>query len=275
MSFPKWYSKRLIRVYTPVLIITFLFFVLGCYTVTAEKSALWWFAYPTYYHFVASIIVLYIPFYWIMRIEKLKQNTPRIMLGLGIIYLFIYICLYDKTYYHIDTVRESMIRFLFMESMLLGAWFRINDHKIRNKSKKILFIALPIAFLVYMGSKLLFSKITYLSLFQILNQVFIFLLLYLIMRVFCGLDEKLGNLSEGVKGIVTYISELTLEIYLVQYVIIDLLATQFIFPINWVVLTTFIIVAAQILHWISQFFIKRLTQFLDKLNTRAFSHKNR
>lgn len=49
------------------------------------------------------------------------------MLAVGVGYLLVYTFAYDKSYYHIDTVREPMIRFLFFESMLLGAWFRQKD----------------------------------------------------------------------------------------------------------------------------------------------------
>ena len=56
----KWYGKRLVRCYLPVMIITAVYMLLGYYTLENE-NAFWWYVYPTYYHFVASIIVLYIP----------------------------------------------------------------------------------------------------------------------------------------------------------------------------------------------------------------------
>lgn len=59
MSFLQWYGKRIYRIYLPVLIMTTVYFLLGAYNFK-EHNAVWWFLYPTYYHFVASIIVLYI-----------------------------------------------------------------------------------------------------------------------------------------------------------------------------------------------------------------------
>ena len=56
---------------------------------------------------------------------------------------------------------------------------------------------------------------------------------------------------------VSFISERTLEIYLVQYVIIDKCKIG-IFPINWFILTATIIISAIILRWISQLIVKRI-----------------
>ena len=63
LPFHRWYGKRLYRIYPPVLIITLVYLLLGTYSL-ADHNAVWWFVYPTYYHFVASIIVLYIPFFF-------------------------------------------------------------------------------------------------------------------------------------------------------------------------------------------------------------------
>ena len=161
-SFPKWYGKRLIRCYLPVWLITAVFMLLGFYSLK-ENSALWWYAYPTNYHFVASIVVLYIPFYIIMKWDALRKRIPVVMAGIALIYLAVYLFVYDKSYYHIDTVREPMIRFLFMESMLLGAWFRQSDAKFRNRFSWWQVVAVLAAFVAYFASKLLFSKLSALS----------------------------------------------------------------------------------------------------------------
>lgn len=122
-GFAGWYGKRIWRVYPPVLIMTALFMLLGAYRLSEHHFA-WWYIYPTYYHFAASIIVLYIPFFFIMKIDSLRQRLVAIMAVVAAAWIAVYFIFYDKSYYHIDTVREPMIRFLFMEGMLLGAWFR-------------------------------------------------------------------------------------------------------------------------------------------------------
>lgn len=215
MSFPRWYGKRLYRVYPPVLIMTLVYVLLGAYSL-ADNNAVWWFIYPTYYHFVASIIVLYIPFYFCMKIDWIKEHLLGVMGAVAIVWMLIYITIYDKSYYHIDTVREPMIRFLFMESMLLGAWFRQNDAKIRNKFKAWHPFAMFGMFLIYFASKLLFSRKESLSQFQFLNQIAIFALLVLMFMTFAGLDSKLEKIPGWIKKVIGFISSITLEIYLVH-----------------------------------------------------------
>ena len=252
-SFPKWYGKRIYRVYPPVLIMTAIYVVLGFYSLN-EHSACWWFVYPTYYHFVASIIVLYIPFYFIMRNRFLKEHILSVMEIIALVWLLLYFTVYDKSYYHIDTVREPMIRFLFTECMLLGAWFRHNDKKIRNRFKAWHLIATVIVFCVYFGSKLLFSYWESLASFQILNQIAIFALLILVFLTFAGLDSKLENLPVWLKKAISFVSGITLEIYVVQYVLIGLIRPVGIFPLNWILLTASILGSAFILHKITEGF---------------------
>lgn len=65
---------------------------------------------------------------------------------------------------------------------------------------------------------------------------------------FAGLDGKLEKLPQRVKKIIGLLSGVTLEIYVVQYVLIDLLRPIGNFPLNWLVLTVAILVNAFILH---------------------------
>lgn len=261
-GFLKWYGKRIIRVYIPVLLITAVYMMCGAYVISADHSVFWWFIYPTYYHFVASIIVLYAPYYLIIKIEKLKRILPWIIVGLAAVYFLIYTFIYDKSYYHIDTVREPMIRFLFIEAMLLGAWFRQNNRRYRDKKCIVPFTATILLFGVYIISKIAFSKVNSLSNFQIFNQIAIFVLLYFVFRLFASLDSKLEKLPRTLIRIVTFLAEITLEIYLVQYVLIDLVRPHSIFPVNWILLTSFIIISAFVLHVVCRPIINQLYKFL-------------
>ena len=247
-GFAGWYGKRIWRVYPPVLIMTALYMAFGAYKLS-EHGLVWWYLYPTYYHFVASIIVLYIPFFFVMRIKALKENLVPIMGVLGIVWLAVYLLFYDKTYYHIDTVREPMIRFLFMESMLLGAWFRHNDKKLRNCFRAIDPGIVLISFCVYFASKLLFSRRASLANLQFLNQIAIIVLLYFLFRTFCGLDGRLEKLPVPLKRVIQFLSDMTLEIYVVQYVLIDVVRSlKLFFPLNWLLLTAGILLVAFVLH---------------------------
>lgn len=261
-SFARWYGKRVYRVYLPVLVMTVVYVLIGCYSLE-EHSAFWWFVYPTCYHFVASIVVLYVPFYFCMKMDVLKKHLPIVAGGVAIVCLILYFTVYDRGYYHIDTVREPMIRFLFMESMLLGAWFKQHDQEFRSRFKMWYPIATLGMFLVYFASKLLFSRRQSLAEFQILNQFAIFALLILVFMTFMGLDAKLEEMPQRLKKVIRFISSITLEIYLVQNVLIAMLRPIGHFPVNWVVLTTCILAAAFLLHKVCELIYKLVDIILE------------
>lgn len=266
-SFPQWYSKRIIRIYPVVWIITSVYIVLGFYTFD-DWTLAEYFLYPTYYHFVASIIILYIPYYFIVRSKILSKNILNIMIGLFGIQLVLYIFWYDKSTYHIDTVREPMIRFLFFQAMLLGAYFRINKEKFLNKNKLLNWFFAFIVLIIYFITKLSFVKVEALSSYQIINQIVLFILLYFVMRSFSGIDNKLEKLPNKIKILIRFIANITLEIYVVQYVIIPRLSF-IIFPLNWITITLTIVLCAYILHKISN----KVISVIDMKKTKLLSHK--
>ena len=274
-GFVLWYGKRIWRVFPPVIIATAVYMLLGFYHLS-EHSFAWWYIYPTYYHFVASIIVLYIPFFFIIKIEFLKKRLPIVMGLIAIIYLAIYLIIYDKSYYHIDTVREPMIRFLFMESMLLGAWFRQNDCRFRlNKTQSVSKKWIPVCGLflfitAYFASKIAFSKNMIPSSWQILNQVVIFALLFFLFLTFCKADRKLENIcGGGVRSIISFLSSITLEIYVVQYVLIDLIRDLNLpFPINWICVTSSILLAAYVLHIACKWLYTTTDKIISKISRK-------
>lgn len=252
-SFFQWYGKRIYRVYLPVFVITFVYGLLGMYPIHPGN---WyqWFIFPTHYHFVASIVLLYIPFYFFMKSRIVQAHIIPFMLLVAGIWLFVYVVGYDYSYYHIDNVHEPMIRFLFFDAMLFGAWFRKNGEQFRGRYRTVDAVGSVLLMVLYFGSKILFSRTVGIVQYQFLNQIIIFGLLVILFRLFAGLDNKLEALNGTVKKIITMVADMTLEIYLVQYVIIDVMRTWFFFPMNWFALTAAIILSAKLLHCVCKRF---------------------
>ncbi len=194
LSFPSWYLKRIVRIYPPVIIITLIYVILGFYPCPTFWHVLKLFVYPTYYHFVGSIILLYIPYYIVMKINALSDRLPVVMLAVFAVQLILYMFLYDKSYYHIDSVYEYMTKFLFFNSMLLGAYIKKNDVRFRNVNKTSNIVMIFLFIPVYFASKMLFAKVSFIAPFQIINQLILFLLLYFIFVTFAGIDQKLEKL---------------------------------------------------------------------------------
>lgn len=267
VPFKQWYPKRLWRIYAVVWIATLAYVLIGAWEVNSAVDAVKWFIHPTKYHFIASITLLYIPLYFVAKyVELNKKNYTLAALGLLAIQLVLYLCIYDKSYYHIDKVREPMIEFLFFQSMLLGLYFRRQsskgaltvDNSNRGGQKLVLWLCLAVMFAVYFASKMLFVKRASIAEFQLLNQVVLIISLFFLFRCTYTLEDKLKKHSDSwLWKIVVFLSDHTLEIYCVQYVIIDWVRNMGLsFPLNWLVLTTTILLAATVLRWLSQKVIK-------------------
>ena len=257
MPFKRWYPKRLWRIYAVVWIATLFYVIIGSWQVNNFVDFVKWFIHPTKYHFIASISLLYIPLYYVAKHVTLdKRMWALLSAGLLAVQSVLYFCVYDISYYHIDNVRQPMIEFLFFQSMLMGLFFReeLSRGTLAVKKSRWLWIALGALLIIYFGSKMLFVKLACLSEFQLLNQVILLLLLFVLFICANTLEDRLHKIANTKfwKGVV-FLSDRTLEIYCVQYVIIDAVrGWGLAFPLNWVVLTSLILIAATALHWMSQ-----------------------
>lgn len=261
-AFPKWYLKRFIRVYIPVWIITLIYVLLGFYWISNPSEGLKMLLWPTHWHFIASIILLYIPFYIVSKnVEMNTKNYQRTISVTFALQLILYLTIYDHSYYHIDSVYQPMIEFLFFQSMVLGLHFRwrcTQNDCLNTKASAKVIMGGGILFVLYFISKTMFVKYESIADFQILNQIVLYCFLYVLFLLFMGLEKKLQKFK-GTKcwSVIKFIADRTLEIYLVQYVILEYLKIG-VFPINWLLLTSCIIAAATILRWLSRQIITRI-----------------
>ncbi len=270
-GFAKWYAKRLGRIMPAVLFITvihtlFSRYSLSVYATYTQSTPLFglctalgieyptwlsWLLYPTNYHFVGSILVLYIPYYLILKHETTRRHLSWVMFGILEIYLALYVFAYDKSIYHINAIQEPFVRFLFMESMLLGAYFKINDAKLRTKGGILRYaLCTAGAFIMYISCTLLLQKGILHASLQIFSQLLIFLLLYFVMRSFVCMDSALERAPKWISLAVAFIASITLEIYLVQDWLIGIVRrSELVFPLNWLILTLMIFLFAVALHY--------------------------
>ncbi|MCD8369842.1 MAG: hypothetical protein LUC94_05840, partial [Clostridiales bacterium] len=74
--------------------------------------------------------------------------------------------------------------------------------------------------------------------------------------------EKVPKWLDKFVGLV---AKLTLDIYLVQYVLIDVIRNlNLLFPLNWIALTALIAVSAFVLHTVVDIGTKRVTKLLAR-----------
>lgn len=269
-SFGKWYFKRLKRVYLPVWLTAGTLILTNVYGNIGWKRVLELMIYPTHYHFVASILVLYIFFFFVMKFINYtpgKEDRRLMGVSVGIVALFfvLYYTIYDFSYYHIDDVNGKMIWCLFMLSMLIGAYFRRNEKKYINKGGIVPWIATTFCGVLYITTKLTISKGVIPVSLQWINQVTIVFLLICIFRCFIGIEDKLKVLPSSVKAPFEFIANMAFELYLAQAVIIPTFNTGIdTFPRNFIIVISITFLFAWLVHIITDAILQLVGMLFKK-----------
>lgn len=261
-SFPKWFLNRFLRVYPAMAAFTLFAVAIGQYGLNSLSDAFKLFIYPTNYVFLVWLVICYIAFYIVAYIDKKKEKFLEVSFAtVMLIWFVIYIFFYNKSVYSIDNVSEPFILFLYFESMLMGALFR--KHKDRfGKFSIVKIISAVLCLAVYFASKIVFSKYDSLLNFQILNQIVILITLFVVFDLSMSLENFFGKIPKAIKVCVGHISNITLQIYIVQFVIIEHFE-KLAFPLNLLVVTILILVAASVLYYI-EFYVRKLTLHKNK-----------
>lgn len=263
-SLPKWYLKRMTRIYPSLWISAVMYLLIGWWHIDGIQAAIRYLIYPTWFHFIGTIMLLYVLFY-VWRKMCIGGGTLAWMAVVAVVFGIAYIALFDKTYYHIDSVEEKWVRFQFAEAMLMGALFREKYETIDCKIRKRDVVRVMVMLVTYFASMLIFKKVKSASVFQIINP-FVLLLLIFSIAVLAVKLEKSGYfavINSKIDKIVRFLASITLEIYLVQFPIVAAWS-KFRFPLNFVVVTATILVCAWAVHWLSEWLRMRSKQVLKK-----------
>lgn len=175
------------------------------------------------------------------------------MAAVAAVFVIAYIFGFDKTYYHVDSVEEKWVRFQFAEAMLMGALFREKYDDIDPQIRRRDAVRVVLMLIVYFASMLTFSRVESVSAFQIVNPIVLLMLIFSIAILavklekngyFTAVNMKIGKMVRSVAAI-------TLEIYLVQFPIIQTW-NKLRFPLNFLIVTAMILICAWFVHWLSQ-----------------------
>lgn len=265
-SFPKWFSKRFLRVYPVMAAFTLFAVAIGLYGLNSLSDAFRLFIYPTNYVFLVWLVICYVAFYIVAYTDKKKGKIIEISFAtVMLIWVVSYVFVYDKTSYSIDNVSEPFILFLYFESMLLGALFRKQKDRF-GKFSAVKIISAVLCLAAYFASKILFSRYDSLLNFQIINQIVILITLFVVFDLFMSLEGFFDKVPKALKNGVRHISNITLQIYIVQFVIIGHFE-KLAFPLNLIVVTILILVAATVLYYI-EFFIRKLTLYKTNIKEK-------
>lgn len=187
------------------------------------------------------------------------------MAVVAVVFGIAYIALFDKTYYHIDSVEEKWVRFQFAEAMLMGALFREKYDAVDPQIRWRDVVRVVLMLVMYFASMLTFSRLESVSTLQIVNP-FVLLMLVFSIAVLAVKLEKSGYfavVNAKIGKIVRFLASITLEIYLVQFPIIAAWS-KLRFPLNFMVVTAMILICAWFVHWLSEWLRVHMKQMLKK-----------
>lgn len=270
MKFLPWYGKRLKRVYIPTWITAGLFIVTGIYGTIGAKRVCELLFWPTHYHFVASILVMYIIFFFAMKYINRDEmggsrRLVRLVLAAAAVFLVLFYTVYDRSYYHIDNVNDHIIWFLYFSSMMIGAYFRMNSSQYLGKTTVLSWIGMFGSGILYIATKLACSRGVIPPVVQWVNQLTLLVLLVFIFRSFIGLEEFMKKVPSSVMAPIRFISSMAFEIYLAQAVIIPTFNTgKETFPHNFLVVMSITFLCAYGVHVVTDMVVQLLDQLLRK-----------
>ncbi|MBE7020689.1 MAG: acyltransferase [Ruminococcaceae bacterium] len=257
-DFKSWYLKRLIRLYTPLILFN-LYVLLK--TENVFKTLLFDFIFPQRYWFVCALIVMYPILYYIIMHKFERKQFLICTAILCVLYASIYFML-DKQSYVVETIGIYGIRFSYIFSfflMLLGAYLRKNVNKfielVQDKKIAYWFVLNFVCYYIFLVTMQKFKfllKLQFVETLLCIGTVVTFFLLLI------GMEKYLSKYkNKPIFKVFEFLGSLTLEIYIVQFVLIDLINNlKLVFPLNCIVALSAILVAAVILNKVSTKVIK-------------------
>ncbi len=269
-KFLPWYGKRLKRVYIPTWLTAGLFIATHIYGQISWQRKLHLLIYPTHYHFVASILVLYIIFFFAVKLinHDPDQRQKRLLLvtsATAILFFLLFYTVYDRSYYHIDNVNNRMIWHLYFISMMIGAYFRMNTEKYLGKRNVLSWVGILFSGGLYAATKVCCTRGIIPPALQWINQLTLLILLVFIFRSFIGMEDVIQKLPESVMSPIRFIADMAFEIYLAQAVIIPTFNTgKETFPYNFLIVMSITFLCAYGVHIVTNMIVQLMDTLLRK-----------
>lgn len=238
-SFWKYALKRLIRIY-PVIWIWYLI------TFSFQDDFTWKYMIWPKYWFIQAILYFYVLFYFVM-----KWGNRLIPLLIGICLaatLFLYIN-DDHSKWMIDLTyqKDHITWYYYFGIMLWGAFLRTKvdtSNKTSGKANIFLCAIIPLSFALCYGVKFVCMKNQSYVNFQILFPILLYLSCFTFSQLLSQLTLKRTIISKAI----SFIAERTLEIYIVQQLIL-LHCEKLGKPMGAVVAISTILILATVFHW--------------------------
>lgn len=240
---------KILRLYIPTWLVTLCFY-------WGKGDIIHKYVWPTLFWFIGAIVLFYALFYILDKLDIFSHY--RIFLCIScLIYLGYYIFLLDTTYWVIETEGLSSIEggfklIYYFIIMSMGGYFRRKGIPEINVLTSSILVILSVVTLYI--TKYLFGIVTGFIRLQFINQVCVTLFAFSMFCLFkeCKIVHRIKKTQT--KTIIHSVSQLSLEIYQVQFTAIKV-AGIFGFPANIfiaVLVIAFMSIILHIINWLIQ-----------------------
>ena len=256
-----WMARRLKRLYPA------LWLIVSLLSLTPGHGIHWRFPdlfklliYPTPYWFISALVLFYGLFYLIMRCCSARLRVV-LLIGLCIPYAVGYLHFVDLSHFSIEN--NHLFKWIFyFQTMLLGSVLA-DDYRRHHAPRARTIIACLLCLLAYLALKSLLAHGLFLSSQWLLHALTIPILITALRTARHPCVEALVS-RPGIQAFIRLFSGLSLEIYLVQEVIIEQPRLQHL-PLPWNLLCFWLITVA------SAWLVSQCVQQLGRL--QLFSKK--
>lgn len=202
--------------------------------------------------FVQAILVLYIIYYIIVRlIDNGTLSFKVVFITIGIIYAISYVVCVDKSYVSIE--KDSLFKWIYYFAVMMLGFYCKKKKRNNAQNKVLLLIVCSALFIIFYGLQFAIKRYIALLSFQFIIHIEEIIFIYCITYLFENLESFFVKIKHktAISKIADSLAKITLEIYLVQMVVIELCAEYLAFPLSFVVAVVGIYVYAIIVNYIS------------------------
>ena len=261
-----WYTKKVVRLYIPLVILKLIELVIGYLKIETAGQFFKEFIFPASW-FGASMMILYLVYYWIVKFLYAKKGMPSIW-GVNLFGTISFLVMFvTKSKVGMFSLETLQIADLFgietpyiislpiwLISMLVGFQLRKQYDNLKTKpkgKKKWLYAGGIFIFMLAFFVVKLFKKRSAETTLTIFLPIVYVGFAYCILCFFGELEENVQKFPDNVlKQLVFLVSSCSLEIYYIQFPWIHLFR-NYVFPLNWILIVSVTIVSGYVLHRIS------------------------
>lgn len=235
-SFVKWITKRFLRIYIPVWIFGLVVSML------LNKWNFQDFIFPNYW-FLRAILVFY--FIYFVAIKYFKDKLSWILIIVLAGYLAIFFINTHQSWVIEITENKTYLHWYYYFGIMLFGALTAQKNNLRPQNNLKTGLNLVVWTSIYYVSKFLIFKFNAFE-YQFLIPIILFIICYYAYNLTLTINLK----AEKMKKPIQLIAGLTLEIYIVQFVIIRTMA-NLTFPANTLLSIILILISAYALNFIS------------------------